>query len=73
MEIVDRLKKIAASQDKSIAQLAVAWVLSNPTVTVALTGVRKPSEIEENVVAGDWKLTDETKSEIEAAFASLNL
>jgi len=70
LEKVERLKKIAASQDKSITQLAVAWVLSNPMVTVALTGVRKPSEIEENVVAGDWKLTDETKSEIEAAFAS---
>ncbi len=70
LEIVARLKETAASQDKSIAQLAVAWVLSNPTVTVALTGVRKPSEIDENVVAGDWKLTDETKSEIEAAFAS---
>ena len=68
LEIVERLKKIAASQGKSIAQLAVAWVLSNPTVTVALTGVRKPSEILENVVAGDWKLTDEVKAEIEAAF-----
>ncbi len=69
LEIVERLKKIAASQGKSIAQLAAAWVLSNPTVTVALTGVRKRSEIEENVVAGDWKLTDEVKAEIELAFA----
>ncbi len=67
LEIVERLKKIAASQDKSIAQLAVAWVLSNPAVTVALTGVRKPSEIGENVVAGDWKLTDKIKAEIGAA------
>ena len=69
LEIVKRLKKIAASQGKSVAQLAVAWVLSNPTVTVALTGVRKPSEIAENAVAGDWKLTDEIKAEIGAAFA----
>ncbi len=69
LEIVERLKKIAASQGKSIAQLAAAWVLSNSTVTVALTGARKPSEIEENVVAGDWKLTDEVKAEIEQAFA----
>jgi len=69
LEMVERLKKIAASQGKSIAQLAVAWVLSNPTVTVALTGVRKPSEIEENVVASDWKLADEVKAEIETAFA----
>lgn len=69
LEIVERLKKIAASQGRSIAQLAIAWVLSNPTVTVALTGVRKSSEIEENVVASDWKLADEVKAEIETAFA----
>jgi len=69
LEIVERLRKIAASQDKSIAQLAVTWVLSNPTVTVALTGVKKPSHIAENVVADDWKLTDEVKTEIESAFA----
>ncbi len=68
LEIVERLKKIAASQGKSIAQLAAAWVLSNPTVTVALTGARKPSEIEENAVAGDWKLTDEVKAELGQAF-----
>lgn len=67
LEIVERLKKIAASQSKSIAQLAVAWVLSDPAVTVALTGTRKPSEIEENAGAGDWKLTGEVKAEIEQA------
>ncbi len=67
LEIVERLKKIAVSQDKSIAQLAAAWVLSNPAVTVALTGTRKPSEIEENVIAGDWKLTDKIKAEIGSA------
>jgi len=68
LEIADKLKKIAASQGKSMAQLAVAWVLSNPAITVALTGARRPSEIEENVVAGDWKLADEVKAEIESAF-----
>ena len=71
LEIVEKLKKIAASQGKTVAQLAAAWVFSNPVITVALTGVRKPSEIEENVVAGDWKLTKDIKSEIDAAFSGL--
>ncbi|MBA7639689.1 Aldo-keto reductase YhdN [subsurface metagenome] len=68
LETVEKLKKIAVSRGKTIAQLAVAWVLSNPGVTVALTGVRRPSEIEDNAVAGGWKLTDEVKAEIEAVF-----
>jgi aryl-alcohol dehydrogenase-like predicted oxidoreductase len=69
LEIVEKLKKIAASQGKTVAQLAAAWVVSNPVVAVALTGVRKPSEIEENVVAANWKLTKDIKAEIEKAFA----
>jgi aryl-alcohol dehydrogenase-like predicted oxidoreductase len=69
LEIVERLKGIAASHGKTVAQMAAAWVLSNPIVTVALTGVRKPSEIEENVVAAEWSLSDETRAEIEEAFA----
>ena len=69
LEIVEKLKPIAVSKSKTVAQLAVAWVLSNPAVTLALTGIRKPSEIEENVGAAGWILTDEEKAEIEAAFA----
>jgi len=69
LEIVEKLKKIASAQGKSAAQLAAAWVISNPIVTVALTGVRKPSEIEENAVAGDWKLTRDVKAQIDKAFA----
>ena len=68
LEIVNKLRKVAASQGKTTAQLAATWVLSNPAVTVALTGARKPSEIEENVVAGEWGLTEEVKAEILAAF-----
>ena len=47
-------------------------MLSNPAVTVALTGTRKLSEIEENVVAGDWRLTDEVKAEIGAVLEQYN-
>ena len=46
--MVDRLKAIAAHQGKSIAQLAIAWVLDNPAVTVALVGIRRTEELKEN-------------------------
>jgi len=69
LEIVEKLKKIAASHGKSVVQLAAAWVISNPIVSVALTGVRKPSEVEENMVAGSWKLTKDIKEEVDKAFA----
>jgi aryl-alcohol dehydrogenase-like predicted oxidoreductase len=68
LQIVERLKEIAKKKRKAVAQLAVAWVLSNPAVSVALTGIRKPEEIEENVGAAAWRLTASEKQEIEAAF-----
>ena len=68
LETVQRLKEIASGHGKTVAQLAIAWVLANPAVTVALTGIRRPAEIEENVGAAGWHLTPQVKAEIEAAF-----
>ncbi len=67
--VVERLKEIAAGYGKTVAQLSLAWVLSNPAVTVALAGAKKPSEIEEDV-GGDWELPGDAKQAIEDAFAA---
>ena len=52
-----------------MAQLAIAWVLGHPALSVALVGIRNRSELEENVAAVDWKLTDEERAEIDRIFA----
>ena len=46
-------------------QLAVNWVLNQPGITVALTGCRNVQEIEDNVGATGWVLSDEDKARIE--------
>lgn len=63
---VDTLKEMAADRGFSIAQLALAWVASEPTVSVALVGARKPEEIQENVAAADWELSPSERAEIKA-------
>jgi len=68
LRVVARLKELAAGYGKSVAQLAIAWVLSNPAVTVALVGVRNVMELEEDVAAVDWKLTEEDRNEIDRIF-----
>lgn len=68
LRVVAKLQKLAAKYEKSVAQLAIAWVLSNPTVTVALVGMRNIKELKENVAAVDWKLTEEDKAEIDRIF-----
>jgi aryl-alcohol dehydrogenase-like predicted oxidoreductase len=63
--VVDRLKKVAERSGHTVAQMAIAWVLLNPTVDVALTGARQPSEIEDNAAGVAWRLGDEVVAEIE--------
>ncbi|MFC1716017.1 aldo/keto reductase [Candidatus Poribacteria bacterium] len=66
LEVVEQLKTVARSVGKSLPQLAINWVLSNPGISVALTGCRRPSEIEDNVDAVGWSLSDENRARIAA-------
>ena len=68
LRVVERLKGFAARYDKTVAQLAIAWVLAHPAVTVALVGMRNVKELEENVAATSWVLSDEDKAEIDRIF-----
>jgi aryl-alcohol dehydrogenase-like predicted oxidoreductase len=62
---VDRLKEIAARYGKTVAQLAIAWVLSTPGVTSAIVGVRRPGHLESALPAAGWTLDGALKDEIE--------
>jgi len=68
LKVGERLAEVAAGYDKSIAQLAIAWVLGNPAVTVALVGMRNDRELEENVAAADWRLSESDRAEIDRIF-----
>ena len=61
---VDRLKEIAAEKGLTVAQLALSWVASEPTVSVALVGTRRPEEMEENAKAIEWVMTPSEREEI---------
>jgi L-glyceraldehyde 3-phosphate reductase len=48
-----RLDEIAAARGQSLARLAIAWVLRHATVTSALIGASRVSQIEDAVAALD--------------------
>ncbi len=60
-----RLAELADGYGKSLAQLAIAWVLGSSAVSVALVGMRNEKELRENVAAADWRLTDEDRATID--------
>ncbi|MDY0748475.1 aldo/keto reductase [Paucibacter sp. R3-3] len=49
---VEQLKPLVPA-GQTLAQFALRWILSNPAVTCAIPGGKRPSQIEENMVAGD--------------------
>jgi aryl-alcohol dehydrogenase-like predicted oxidoreductase len=68
LKVVARLRGLAAGYGKSVAQLAIAWVLGHPAVSVALVGMRNEKELKENVAAADWRLTAEDRATIDRIF-----
>lgn len=66
LRIVDQLKAMAAEKGKTVAQLAVRWVLDQPGVTVALWGARTPAQIQEAAGVSGWQLSQEDLERIEA-------
>ena len=69
LALVDGLRPIAERNNKSVAQLAVAWVLRRPEVTAAIVGARRPSQIDDTVNAGDWQLSASDIAEIDTLLA----
>ncbi len=57
LEWVNKMKKVGTAYHKSPSQIAIRWVLENENVTCAITGIKNGEQIEENVGALGWKLT----------------
>lgn len=69
LELVEALRPIAERQGRTVAQLAVAWVLRRPEITAAIVGARTPTQIEETAPAGDWQLSAEELAQIDTLLA----
>ncbi len=69
LKLVERLRPIARNANRSLAELAIAWVLRRPAVTSAIVGARRPDQIEGTAYAGDWELTSAEIDTIEELLA----
>jgi aryl-alcohol dehydrogenase-like predicted oxidoreductase len=65
LEVVAALRAFAARHGATIAQLAVAWVLANPAVQVAIVGARTPAHLAESLGALDLTLSPADLAEID--------
>jgi aryl-alcohol dehydrogenase-like predicted oxidoreductase len=67
LKLVDALRAVADDKDVSVAQLAIAWVLSRGEDIVPLVGARSRERLEEALQAAEITLTEDELERIERA------
>jgi aryl-alcohol dehydrogenase-like predicted oxidoreductase len=67
LSLVDALRGIADDRGATVAQVAIAWVLSRGDDIVPLVGARRRDRLEESLGALEVKLSEEDLSAIEEA------
>lgn len=65
--IVDVLDEINRETDKSVAQIALNWLLQRPTVSSIIVGARTEEQLKQNLGASGWSLTNEQVSRLDKA------
>ncbi|MBI5580572.1 MAG: aldo/keto reductase [Deltaproteobacteria bacterium] len=69
-QALDRLRPIAERKGITLAQLALAWVISHPNIC-AIAGARNAAQAAENAHAGDIVLPPEILAEMDAVSRSV--
>jgi aryl-alcohol dehydrogenase-like predicted oxidoreductase len=64
---VDALYEIAAETGKTVAQIAINWLLQRPTVSSIIIGARNEEQLRQNLDAVGWNLTVEQVKKLDAA------
>ena len=66
--VVDNLQKVAANHGRTMAQEALAWMLSKPVITAPIVGTTSVHHVEEAVSALEIRLDEEEIRALEAPY-----
>ena len=65
LNLVEAVREVSVREERSLSDIALAWVLRRPEVTAAIVGARKPEQIEETARLGDWSLPEPVVAELD--------
>jgi aryl-alcohol dehydrogenase-like predicted oxidoreductase len=65
-DIVDELSRIAKAHESSASRVALAWVMSRPTVASTIIGARTMQQLEDNLGAADVTLSTSEIAKLDA-------
>lgn len=64
-QVVEGLAAFAAKRGKTLLELAFGWLLAKHPVTSVIAGATRPEQLEQNVRAAEWKLSEAELAEID--------
>ena len=67
------VQPIADTHSATLAQTVIAWTVSQPGITAAIVGARKPEQARENARAGALELTEAELATIDRAFRDVQM
>ena len=67
-EVIAALHRLAETRGLPPAQIALAWLLGNPTVSAPIVGATKLAHLEDAIAAVEIKLTDDERKLLEAPY-----
>ena len=56
-KVVDALDQVAKETEKSVAQVALNWLLQRPTISTIIIGARNEEQLRQNLAAAGWSLS----------------
>jgi len=65
-DLLDQLRPLAAAHERSLADLAIAWLLGQPQMASVISGATRPDQVTANARAADWTLTTDELAAIRA-------
>jgi len=65
--VIDTLLAVVEETGKSAAQVALNWLLGSPGVTAPIIGARNMTQLEDNLGAAGWALSDDQMAKLTAA------
>ncbi len=68
-QVVDCLDAVAKEAGKTIAQVALNWLLQRPSVATLIIGARNEEQLRQNIGATGWKLSGAQVAKLDAASA----
>jgi len=66
LKVVEKLIGFAESRGRTILELAMGWLLTNPVVVSVIAGATKAGQVRGNAEAGSWRLSEREMSEVNA-------